>query len=73
MSEPAEKCEKYAIFKLNYTLELFITLKMAYFCCFGLRGNVHFPDFLQKKFYTMNYWMMFNGNCYSLADPRHDE
>ena len=31
MSEPAEKCEKYAIFKLNYTLELFITLKMAYF------------------------------------------
>ena len=27
MSEPAHKCEKYAIFKQNYTLELLIVLK----------------------------------------------
>ena len=49
MSEPAQKCE-------NYTLELFIALKMAYCCCLGLRGNLDFPDFLQKKFYNINYW-----------------
>ena len=48
MSEPAQKCE-------NYTLELFIALKMAYCCCLGLRGNLDFPDFLQKKFYNINY------------------
>ena len=49
MSEPAQKCENFAIFKQNYTLELFIALKMAYCCCLGLRGNIDFPDFLQKK------------------------
>ena len=56
MSEPAQKCENYAIFKQNYTLELFIALKMAYSCRFGLRGNLDFPDFPQKKFYIINYW-----------------
>ena len=44
-----------AILEQNYTLELFIALKMAYSCCFGLRGNLDFPDFLQKKFYKINY------------------
>ena len=29
MSEPAPKCENNAIFKQNYTIELFIALKMA--------------------------------------------
>ena len=56
MSEPALKCENNAIFKQNYTLELFISLKMAISCCFGLRGNLEFPDFLQIKFYNINYW-----------------
>ena len=42
-----------AIFKQNYTLELFIALKMAISCCLGLRGNL---DFLQKKFYNINSW-----------------
>ena len=55
MSEPALKCENNAIFKQNYTLELFIALKMAYCCCLGLRGNLDFPDFLQKNFYNINY------------------
>ena len=54
MSEPAQKCENYAIFKQNYTLELFITLKMAYCCCLGLGGNLDFPDFLQNKFYNID-------------------
>ena len=49
MSEPAQKCENYAILKQNYTLELCIAFKMAYSCCFSLGGNLDFPDFLQKK------------------------
>ena len=52
MSEPALKCKNNFIFKQNYTLELFIALEMAYCCCFGLRGNLDFPDFLQKSFIT---------------------
>ena len=55
MSEPAQKCENNAIFKQNNALELFISLKMAISCCFGLRGNLDFPDFLQIKFYNINY------------------
>ena len=55
MSEPALKCENYAIFKQNYTQKLFISFKISYYCCFGLRGNLEFPDFLQKKFYNINY------------------
>ena len=50
---PAQKCENYAIFKQNYTLELFIALEMVYCCCFSLRGNLDFLDFL-KKFYNIN-------------------
>ena len=57
MSEPAQKCENYAIFKQNYTLQLFIALKMVYCCSLGLRGNLDFPDFLQNKFYNINYWL----------------
>ena len=44
-----------AIFEHNYTLELFIALKIAYSCCFGLRGNLYFPDFLHKKFYDIDF------------------
>ena len=35
MSESAQKCENQAIFKQNYTLELFIALEMVYYCCFS--------------------------------------
>ena len=50
MSEPAQKCENNeCCFKQNYSLKLF---KMAYSCCFGLRGNLDFRDFLQKRFIT---------------------
>ena len=55
MSEPAQRCENYAIFKQNYTPELFIAFKMVYSCCFSLGGNLDFPEFLQKKFYNINY------------------
>ena len=50
MSEPAQKCEKQ-----NYTQKVFISFKISYSCCFGFRGNLEFPDFLQKKFYNINY------------------
>ena len=29
---------------------------MAYSCFFSLGGNLDFPEFLQKKFYNINYW-----------------
>ena len=56
MSEPALKCENNASFKQINTLKLFIAFKMAYSCCFSLGGNLDFLDFLQKKFYNINYW-----------------
>ena len=52
MSQPAQKCENYAIFKQNYTPEWLIALKMVYSCFFGLRANLDFLDFLQKSFIT---------------------
>ena len=45
-----------SIFKQIYTLKLLIAFKMAYSCCFSLGGNLDFPEFLQKKFYNINYW-----------------
>ena len=57
MSEPALKCENNASFKQQIkTLKLFIAFKMAYFCCYSFRGNLDFPEFLQKKFYNINFW-----------------
>ena len=29
---------------------------MDYSCCFSFGGNLDFLDFLQKKFYNINYW-----------------
>ena len=40
----------------NYTPKLFIAFKMAYSCRFSQRENLDFLDFLQKKFYNINYW-----------------
>ena len=46
--------------KQNYAIKLFIAFKMAYSCCFGLRGNLDFRDFfMQKKFYNINYWLRY--------------
>ena len=54
MFEPALKCNKIAIFKQIFTA-LFIAFKMACSCCVHLGGNLDFPDFLQKKFYNIDY------------------
>ena len=55
MSEPQQNCENNTVFKQNYTAKLLITFKMAYSCCFSLGENLDFLDFLQKKFYSINY------------------
>ena len=30
---------------------------MDHSCCFSLGGNLDFLDFLQKKFYNIDYWL----------------
>ena len=52
MSEPAQKYENNAIFKQKYIQKLFISFKISYSGCFDFRGNLQFPDFLQKRFIT---------------------
>ena len=37
---------------LSKAAKLFIVFKMAYSCCFSLRINLDFPEFVQKKFIT---------------------
>ena len=52
---------KVGYFNQNYILELFIALEMVYYCCFSLGGNLDFLDFLQKKFYNIDYrWHKWN-------------
>ena len=61
MSEPAKKNLKTRLFLsktrlfLSKTPELFIALEMVNYCCFSLGGNLENLDFLQKKFYNINY------------------
>ena len=57
-----------AIFKENYTLELFITIKMAYSCCFSLRGILYFQDFLQKNVFNINYRSEFPILSFKMSD-----
>ena len=43
---------------------------MAYYCCFSLGGNLDFPDFLQKKFYIIDwdvflYFYIINAYMYT--------
>ena len=52
MFEPVQKCENNAISKQNYTLKLFIAVKMAYSCCFSFGKSLDFLDFLQNSFIT---------------------
>ena len=55
MSGPALKCENNASFKQINTIKLFIAFKINYSCCFSFGGNLDLPEFLQKKFYNINY------------------
>ena len=55
MSEPAQKCENYAIFKQNYAQKLFITFKMAIlFLLFWIKWKSRFSRNPPKKFYNIN-------------------
>ena len=49
---------KQCYFKLNYIRKQLICSKMAYSGYFSLGGNLDFLNFLQKKFYNINYWNM---------------
>ena len=55
MSEPAQKCQNKSIYKANYTLQLLITFKVAYFCCFDYEGKSRFSKFSPKFFYNINH------------------
>ena len=59
MSEPAQKCDRNAILKQNYTLKLFAAFKMAIFLLFRFRGKSRFSRFPPKKFYNINYSIIF--------------
>ena len=50
------------------TQKLFIAFKMAYSCCFGLRGNLDFVDVLKKKFKTSNTGLEVLGGDWQLRD-----
>ena len=66
MSKPTLKCANNASFKQIYTLKLFIAFKMAHSCCCSLRGNLDFPDFLQKKFITSTTGQVLLHCCVSV-------
>ena len=55
MHELTQKCEKMQFYAKLYILTLLIAFKMTYSCCFSFGGNPDSPDFLQKKFYNMDY------------------
>ena len=44
-----------SFFKESFTQKLFIAYKMTNYCCFGLRENLDFPDFIREKFYNINF------------------
>ena len=55
MSEPAKNVKMMLFLSKTILLNCFISHKMAISCCFGLRGNLGVEDFLQIKFYNINY------------------
>ena len=66
MSEPAQKCKNNAVFKQNYPAKLFLIFKMAYSCCFSLRG---------KSFITLTTGvdvikLFFEGNLENQDSPK---
>ena len=59
MSESALNV-KTMLFLSKTMLKNRFSFKISYSCRFGLRGNLDFPDFLQKKFYNINYRIAVN-------------
>ena len=54
ISEPGQKCKNKTIFQQNYTQNCSSILKWP--CCFSLRENLDVGDFLQNKFYNIDYY-----------------
>ena len=57
------------VIKLFLRKSRLIALKIVYSCFFGLRGNLDFPDFLQKKFYNINSRIILS-NTFSILMAR---
>ena len=55
MSELHKTVNNIAIFKQKWTQKLFKAFKMTYSCWFSLGENLNFLDFLQEKFYHINF------------------
>ena len=55
MSEPAQKCEKNANSKQNYSLKLFIAVKRPILDVLPYAKNIDFLGFVQKMFYNIGY------------------
>ena len=58
---------------LNYIRTLLSWSKMAYSCGFSLIGNLENLDFLQKKFYNINYWSEKGFVSLYLLQARHND
>ena len=58
MSELSLKCENNAILSKTVLKNCLFLLKYI-FAVLGFRGNLEFPDFLQKNFYHINYCCCF--------------
>ena len=58
-----------AIFKQNYTPELFIAFEILYSCCFGLRGKLDFQISSKKSFITSTPSLgIVHENCIGSVD-----
>ena len=58
MSETITKCENNENFKQNCFLNFLNTFKMSNPCCFSLGVILDIIDFLQKRFYNMDYLLV---------------
>ena len=54
-STPSSYCVQIIIVKMVYSVLFSNTFKVAYSCSFRFGGNLDFPDFLQNKFYNIDY------------------
>ena len=58
---------KQCYFQAKLYSKTVFAFKIAYSCFFSLRGNLDFPEFLQKKFYNINYRCNKIYQCYLLS------
>ena len=76
ISEPAQKCENNcAILSKTILFYGLLLLKWPILAVSAWGGNLDFPEFLQKKFYNINYRSVntyHRGKCHCMADLLFD-